>query len=58
VLLGLDGKVLAHLQPEPGVDLAPWVGREAGVRGQRSHHAELLTDVIQVRVLTAVKLRR
>jgi hypothetical protein len=58
VLLGLDGKVLAHLQPEPGVDLAPWVGREAGVTGQRSHQAALLTDVIQVRVLTAVKLRR
>ncbi|MBI5761768.1 MAG: SH3 domain-containing protein [Planctomycetales bacterium] len=58
VLLGLDGKVLAHLHPEPGIDIAPWVGLEAGVRGQRSHHAELLTDVIQVRVLTAVKLRR
>lgn len=58
VLLALNGKVLAHLQPEPGVDLAPWIGREAGLTGKRSHQPSLATDVIQVQRLTPVKLQR
>lgn len=58
VLLAPDGRVLAHLQPEPGVELAPWVGREAGLTGRRSHQAALATDVIQVQRLSAVKLQR
>lgn len=58
VLLAPDGKVLAQLQPEPGVDLAPWVGREAGLTGKRSHQPALGTDVIQIQRLTPVKLQR
>jgi hypothetical protein len=58
VLLAPNGRVLAHLQPEPGVDLAPWIGREAGLTGKRSHQPALATDVIQVERLTPVKLQR
>lgn len=52
-----DGRLLAYLEPTPGVDLAPAVNGAFGIQGQRSFHPELKADLIVVRGLQPVTLR-
>jgi hypothetical protein len=56
VLTTRDGRVLAFLAPQPGVNLTGWVGRPAGIHGARSHRAELRADEIKVTGLEPVRL--
>lgn len=56
VLLAPEGRVLAYLQPAPGVNLEQWVRRPAGVVGTRSFRPELKADLIVVKGLTPVRL--
>jgi len=57
VLTSPDGRLLAYLQPAPGVDLNAYVGQAMGVLGQRSFRPELQGEMIVVRSLTPVRLR-
>jgi hypothetical protein len=57
VLTTPEGRVLAYLQPAPGVDLNPYVGQAMGVVGQRSYRQELQGDLIIVRSLQPVRLK-
>lgn len=58
VLLAPDGRLLAYLVAEPGIDLDRYVGREMGLVGDRGHRAELGTDLLRVRSLSPVRLKR
>ncbi len=58
VLVSPEGKRLAYLQPTVGVDLNRWVGQETGLYGDRSARPELNSDLILVRNVQAVQLRR
>lgn len=53
-----DGRLLAYLIPADPQQLQGWVGREAGIIGQRSFEPRLNADVIQIRRLQPVKLVR
>lgn len=57
VLVGLDNRILAHLYPVQGLDLAPLVGRQLAVVGERTYRQELQADVIAVRQVQPVRLR-
>lgn len=57
VLVSPDERVLAVLQPNPGVDLSRYNGRAMGIIGQRFHRPEWNADVINVRGLQPVQLR-
>jgi hypothetical protein len=57
VLVSPNGRLLAYLQPAPGVDLRSYVGQSMGVMGQRSYRQELQAELIVVRSLQPVKLR-
>lgn len=57
VLVGLDNRILAHLYPVQGLDLAPLVGRQLAVVGERTYRQELQADVIVVRQVQMVRLR-
>jgi hypothetical protein len=56
VLMASDGRVLAFLEPAPGVNLEPWIRRPAGVVGARSFRPELKADLIVVTGLSPVRL--
>lgn len=58
LLIAPDGRVLAFLVSSGGVDMDVFVGREAGVRGNRSYRPELKTDLINVSSLVLVRLAR
>jgi hypothetical protein len=57
VLVAPGGKILAYLQPAPGIDLSPYVGQSMGVIGQRSFRQELQAEMIVVRSLQPVRLK-
>ena len=57
VLVTPGGRLLAHLQPAPGVDLSPYVGQAMGVIGHRSYRQELQGEMIVVRSLQPVRLK-
>jgi uncharacterized protein YgiM (DUF1202 family) len=57
VLIGLDNRILAHLYPVQGLDLASLVGRQLAVVGERTYRQELQADVIVVRQVQPVRLR-
>jgi hypothetical protein len=57
VLLAPNGRILAYLQGEPGVNLDQFAGRSAGIYGKRSFRADLQTDFILVRQLAPVQLK-
>lgn len=57
LLVGLDNRILAHLYPVQGLDLAPLVGRQLAVVGERTYRQELQADVIVVRQVQMVRLR-
>jgi hypothetical protein len=56
VLLAPNGRILAYLQPERGVNLDAYVGRQMGVMGLRTYRSELQTDLIIVRGMIPVRL--
>ena len=57
VLLTPDGRVLAYLQPAPGVNLDAAIGRAMGLVGQRGHRPDLRADLIVVQQYMPVRLR-
>jgi hypothetical protein len=56
VLLAPNGRILAYLYPDRGVNLDAYVGRSMGVFGPRSYRAELRNDLIVVRGVVPVRL--
>jgi hypothetical protein len=56
VLLAPNGRILAYLQPERGVNLDAFVGRPMGVMGFRTYRSELQADLIIVRGMIPVRL--
>jgi hypothetical protein len=56
VLLSPDGRILAYLYPDRGVNLDAYVGRPMGIRGPRSFRPELRTDLIIVQGMMPVRL--
>lgn len=57
VLVAPNGRLLAYLQADQGVDLNSYVGQSMGVGGRRWYRADLRGDFILVRSLTAVRLK-
>jgi hypothetical protein len=56
VLLAPNGRILAYLYPDRGVNLDAYVGRSMGIVGPRSYRPELRNDLIVVRGLVPVRL--
>jgi hypothetical protein len=56
VLLAPNGRILAYLQADRGVNLDAFVGRAMGILGSRAYHPELQTDLIVVRGMIPVRL--
>ena len=56
-LIAPDGKLLAYLQPAPGVDLRRSAGQPMGVVGDRQFRQDWGADTITVRSLQPVQLR-
>ncbi|HET6326679.1 MAG TPA: hypothetical protein VFG04_18525 [Planctomycetaceae bacterium] len=56
VLLAPNGRILAYLQADRGVNLDAYVGRPMGIMGVRAYRPELQTDLIVVRGITPVRL--
>jgi hypothetical protein len=57
VLVTPDGRLLAYLAAEPGVNLDQYVGRAMGIVGKRWFRQDLQSDFISVRGLAPVRLR-
>ncbi|MBO53305.1 MAG: hypothetical protein CMJ69_21305 [Planctomycetaceae bacterium] len=58
VLVAPDGRLLAFLQPAAGISLAGWVNRSVGVTGPRGFNRDLQADLLQIRSIHPVRLRR
>jgi hypothetical protein len=56
VLLAPNGRILAYLQADRGVNLDAYVGRQMGIMGARAYRPELQTDLIVVRGMLPVRL--
>lgn len=56
VLVTPDDRLLAYLQPLPGVQLERFLGQSIGVTGDRRPHPQLQADVIQVTGFAPVRL--
>jgi len=56
VLLAPNGRILAYLYPDRGVNLDAFLGRSMGIFGVRSFRPELQTDMIVVRSMVPVRL--
>lgn len=57
ILVAPDGRLLAYLEPAPGIDLAQAQNQALGIIGERGFRDELQTDVITVRGFQPVALR-
>jgi len=57
VLLAPNGRILAYLEGQPGVNLDLYLGRAMGIIGVRTHRQELQADFISVRRLVPVRLK-
>ena len=57
VLIAPSGKLLAYLQPTPGVDLRRYNGQSMGIVGDRQFRQDWGADTITVRSLQPVQLR-
>lgn len=55
-LVAPDGRLLAYLQADQGVNLDAYLGKSMGVVGKRTHEPQLRSDLIVVRQLTPVRL--
>ncbi len=51
-----DGRLLAYLHADQGVNLDAYLGQSVGVIGKRTHEPQLRSDVIVVQRLTPVRL--
>ncbi len=58
VLLAPNGRILAYLTADAGVNLDRYLGQEMGVFGRRTQRGNLQLNVILVRGLTPVRLQR
>ncbi|MEW4528563.1 MAG: hypothetical protein ACF8PG_11870 [Maioricimonas sp. JB045] len=58
VLIAPDGRLLAWLEAEEGIDLEAYVGRAMGVIGQRGFDRRLGADRLVVRRLIPVRLKQ
>jgi hypothetical protein len=56
VLLAPNGRILAYLYPDRGINLDAYVGHPMGIVGPRAYRPELQTDMIVVRGLVPVRL--
>ncbi len=56
VLVSPEGRLLAYLQAERGVNLDAHLGKPMGVVGKRTHEPQLRSDLIVVQRLTPVQL--
>ncbi|HEV8069681.1 MAG TPA: hypothetical protein VGP76_18220 [Planctomycetaceae bacterium] len=56
VLLAPNGRILAYLQPDRGINLDAYVGRPMGIMGLRTYRSELQADLIIVRGMMPVRL--
>jgi len=56
VLVAPNGKLLAFLEPGPGANLEPYVGKSMGIIGQRGFDARLQADRIVVRKMQPVQI--
>jgi hypothetical protein len=56
VLLAPNGRILAYLQGDRGVNLDAFVGRSMGIMGTRAYQPDLQTDLIVVRGMVPVRL--
>jgi uncharacterized protein YgiM (DUF1202 family) len=56
VLLAPNGRILAYLYPDRGVNLDTYVGQSMGIVGPRAYRPELQTDLIVVRRMIPVRL--
>jgi len=52
----MDGRFLAYLEPADDRQLHDWIGKEAGIIGQRQFAPQYNADLIRVRRITAVQL--
>lgn len=55
-LVAPNGRHLAWLIADQGVDLAPWVGKAVGLSGERSKFPQLQSDIIRVTGAAPVRL--
>lgn len=55
-MLSLNGRILAYLYPDRGVNLDAYVGQSMGIVGPRSYRPELRNDLIVVRGMVPVRL--
>ncbi len=56
VLLAPNGRILAYLQGDRGVNLDAFVGRSMGIMGARAYQPDLQTDLIVVHGMVPVRL--
>jgi hypothetical protein len=56
VLLAPNGRILAYLYPDRGVNLDAYVGHPMGIVGPRAYRPELQADLIVVRGMVPVRL--
>lgn len=56
VLITPKGQLLCYLDPLPGMNLEPYVGKSMGLNGQRGFDARLKADRMRVQQLTPVRL--
>jgi uncharacterized protein YgiM (DUF1202 family) len=56
VLLAPNGRILAYLYPDRGINLDAYVGHSMGIVGPRSYRPELRNDLIVVRGMVPVRL--
>lgn len=57
MLIAPDGRLLAYLEPAPGIDLGQAQNQSLGIIGERGYRDTLKTDVIVVRGFQPVQLR-
>ena len=57
VLLAPNGRILAYLQGEAGLNLDQYLGRSMGIIGRRAYRGDLQADFIVVRNLVPVRLK-
>ncbi len=55
-LVAPDGRMLAYLEMAEGVRIDQWLGKPAGIIGNRGHHPQLGADVIRVQRVVPVQL--
>ncbi|MGD9855043.1 MAG: SH3 domain-containing protein [Planctomycetaceae bacterium] len=57
ILVAPDGRLLAYLLADRGINLDAYLGQSVGVIGRRSQEAQLRSDLIIVQKLTIVRLQ-